>query len=213
MSACATAWFTERLLGASVVASGPTYTKMLVGATATATLSVLLRDLASSSAAGVVATLQFAERGGRVDEHVLKSRTAAAIVGQIERIANLRGVRTKSCSNTTTPLPRSGLSLRAALKFSTEYAAWAANVKQMTVKCIGKRPAVVVVVPGGTIWVDFGRYACTTTSTASATPSVFKYARGVTVGANAYKWTGSSGHNETVIACQAMMLQLSRIAR
>ncbi len=213
MNACNAAWYAERLMGAQVIIASSTAVKLMVGVSGTSTLSVLLRDAAPR------ATLQHAIRGAEVHETVLSDETSwAAILGRIARTAVLRGVlppsKTPSKPAAATMLaPTVQLSPRGTLRFATEYAAYTLDVREMVVRCLQDRAAAIIAVPGGTVWVDLGTAAVTTTSTASARPARTAYPGTGTVDQATYKWARSKGHTETIQTCQAVLTEVSRIVR
>ena len=214
MYASVAAWFVERLLGAELVVVGPGGAKLVLGVTASSTLSVLLRD--TPRVGMVAATLQFAKRGGNnIEERELEEKTVAAIVGQLALAAAKRGM---SPAATSKPILsedqlKVDLTPMETLRFATEYAAHASGVKQMVVKCINQRVAAVVTVPGGTLWIDLASDATTTTSTASVRPTRTVYSKGTTVDYRSYKWRGSTGYIETVQTCKAVLTEICRIVR
>ncbi len=213
MNACNAAWYAERLMGAQVIIASSTTVKLMVGVSGTTTLSVLLRDAAPR------ATLQHAIRGAEVHETVLSDETSwAAILGRVARTAVLRGVLPPSGTpskpaSAAMPVPTVQMSPRGTLRFATEYAAHTLDVREMVVRCLQNRAAAIVAVPGGTVWVDLGTAAVTTTSTASARPARTAYPGPGAVDQSTYKWARSKGHMETVQACKAVLTEVSRIVR
>lgn len=208
------AWFLEQLLGAELVAAGRDGAKLVIGVSASATLSVLLKD---GSPGRIYATLQFANRGGDIEERVLEEKGIAALVGQLTLAATKRGVVPPNQTSKDVSLSiqkiKVGITPVETLKFATEYASHASGVKEMVMRCIDSRIAAVVTVPGGTLWIDLGANAMITTSTASTRPSRQVYSEGASVDYRTYKWKGTSGYLETVQACKAVLTEVFKIVR
>ena len=213
MYAPVAAWFLERLLGAELVALGPQGAKVMVGITAASTLSVLIKD--GSKPGLVMATLQFAKRGENIEERTLNEKSVAAMVGQLALAAAKRGMNPldSEANHQSVDELKVEITPMDTLRFATEYAAHAIDVKQMVVKCIQQRIAAVVSIPGGTMWIDLGANAMITTSTASARPTRKVYSKGTTVDYRSYKWKGSPGYTETVQACKTVLTEISKIVR
>ena len=211
MNAKSAAWYAGQLLGARLVALSKKAIKIAIDVSAIVTISVLLKDGDGNRGTAIV---QVAERGKTKRDNQLKVTSWPAILGSVYKMTSNAALGRGTDKMDFSELLQGGvLSPRQTLKFVTEFVFYACDVKELAIKSIPGRMALILVMSNGTVWLDCGRNAMISTSSSSPRPTRVLYKEGILVNSPTYKWVNTSGHNETVQACLLLMNEICKIAR